>query len=141
MTPVADRVGLVVGVVLVALAIATSLALGTLGWVVVGMGVMTDCTTDYSCSASGCAPCAATSRWITVGGLAQLALAVAGVVVLVRAIATTRERRRAAVLPLAGALLLATSLATVAVTTVAAQASYCREGTPGYEDSYCSTDD
>lgn len=138
MTPVARRVALVAGVVLVALAIATSVVLGTLGWFVVGLGVMTDCTNDYSCSSTGCAPCAATSRWITAGGITQLALAVSGAVVLVRAMGTGRGR---AGLPLVGVALLAASAGTIVATTSAAEASYCRPGTPGYVESYCSTDD
>ncbi|HEY0904154.1 MAG TPA: hypothetical protein VGE14_09720 [Marmoricola sp.] len=137
MTPVARQVVLVAGVVLVALAIATSLALGTIGWAAVGFGVMTDCTNEYSCTSTGCPPCDTASRWITTGGIAQLGLALAGVVVLVRGLRTARTR---AALPLMGVLLLASSAGVITVTTSAAQASYCRVDSPGYEQSYCSTD-
>ena len=138
MTPVARRATLVAGVVLVVLAIATSLVLGTLGWFAVGFGVMTDCTNEYSCSSTGCSPCATASRWITAGGVAQLGLAVAGVVILVRALRTARGRTA---LPVAGVVLLAVSAGTMALTTSAANASYCRVDSPGYAESYCSTDD
>lgn len=141
MTPVARRVVLVAGVVLVALAIATSLALGTIGWAAVGFGVMTDCTNEYSCSASGCPPCETASRWLMLGGLTQLGLAVAGVVVLVRAVSAARAHRRPTNLVVAGALLLAISLGAITVTTSAAQGSYCRVGSPDDEDGYCATDD
>lgn len=137
MTPVARRVVQVAGVVLVVLAIATSLALGTIGWAAVGFGVMTDCTNEYSCSSTGCSPCDTASRWITAGGIAQLGLALAGVVVLVREL---RPARAPAVLPIAGVVLLAASMGTIAVTTSAADASYCRMGSPGHAESDCSTD-
>ncbi len=141
MTPVVRRVVLVAGVALVVLAVATCLALGTIGWAAVGFGVMTDCTNEYSCSTAGCPPCAATSRWITLGGLTQLGLAVVGVVVLVRAVSAARVHRRPAVLVVAGVLLLATSLVTLAVTTAAARGSYCRVASPGDEDGSCATGD
>jgi hypothetical protein len=98
---------------------------------------MTDCTNEYSCSSTGCPPCDTASRWITTGGIAQLGLALAGVVLLVRGLRTARAR---AALPLMGVLLLASSAGAIAVTTSAAQASYCRVDSPGHEQSHCSTD-
>ncbi len=127
----------VVGVVLISLAIATSVVLGTVGWFAVGFGMMTDCTNNYSCTETGCSPCTTTERWINLGGVAQLLLAVVGVVVLVTGL---RARLRTA-LVVAGAALLATSVLTVVGTTWRAQESYCRPGTPGYATSYCATGD
>ena len=79
-----QRVLTVVGVVLVVLGIVMSMLLGTLGWFAVGFGIMTDCTNNYSCTETGCAPCDTTATWINAGGIIQLGLAVAGVALLVR---------------------------------------------------------
>ena len=125
------------GTVLLVLAILASAVLGTLGWFAVGFGVLTDCTNEYSCTDTGCAPCDTASRWITTGGLTQLALVVVGVLVLVRG----RRAARPGTLVLGGVVLIAASLATLAGTTSAARDSYCRVGSPGYDASYCSTDD
>ncbi len=62
------------GLIVVWIAIGTSLLLGTFGWFAVGFGMMTDCTDNYSCSQTGCAPCATTGRWITVDALTQWVL-------------------------------------------------------------------
>lgn len=122
------------GMVLVSVAIATSLLLGSLGWFAVGFGTMTACTNDYSCSPTGCAPCATTGRWINAGGLTQWVLVGAGVAALLR----RRLRERPGTLATAGVALLATSVLVFAGSTWAAQQSYCRPGTPGHDRSYCS---
>lgn len=127
----------VTGTVLLVLAVLVSAVLGTLGWFAVGFGVLTDCTNEYSCTDTGCAPCDTASRWITAGGLTQLALVVAGVLVLVRG----RRVARPGTLVVVGIVLLAAAFATLAGTTSAARDSYCRAGSPGYAASYCSTDD
>lgn len=123
---------IVAGVILVSVAIVTCLLLGTLGWFVIGFGVLTDCTNMYSCSSSGCAPCATARGWVGVGGVAQLVLAGAGVAVLIRP--STRRPRDLAVSAVA---LLALSVLTIVGTTTAARGSYCQPGTPGYAGSYC----
>jgi hypothetical protein len=110
-----------------------SLILGTLGWFVVGFGMMTDCTNDYSCTVAGCSPCATTERWINGGGLAQLLLTGAGVGVLL--LGKRPERR--AFLAFGAAALLALSLLTFVGTTWRALESYCQPGTLGYASSYC----
>jgi hypothetical protein len=131
------RVLSIAGVVLVSVAIGTCLLLGTLGWFAVGFGVMTDCTNNYSCTETGCDPCAPAARWINAGGVIQLALALAGVIVLIVGLRSSHQ----AYLLLGGVGLLAASAATVLGTTWAADESYCRPGTPGYAASYCSIDD
>jgi len=124
-------------VALVAVAIAICLLFGTIGWFAVGFGVMTDCTNNYSSSATSGSPCATTGLWINAGGLAQLLLAAAGVGVLFRGLRTKESGRLAS----AGAVLVASSVLVVVGTTWLAEASYCQPGNPGYRDSYCSTDD
>lgn len=124
----------VLGVVLASTAILSCLVLGSVGWLAAGMGVLTGCTNDYSCSTTGCDPCAAAGRWITVGGVLQWLLLGLGIAVVVRGRRADRRTWWAA----GGAAVLAASLLTVVATTWAAQESYCRPGTPGYADSYCS---
>ncbi len=124
----------VAGVVLVSAAIGTALILGTLGWFAVGFGMMTDCTNDYSCTETGCTPCATTGRWINAGGVAQLVLAGVGVVALVLRL----RAKQCAHLVVDAAALLALSVLTIIGTTWQAQESYCQPGTPGYSSSYCS---
>lgn len=125
------------GTVLTLVATATCLFLGTFGWFAIGFGTMTDCTNNYDCTDTGCPPCATTERWITFGGLSQLALAGIGVVVLLLG----HRAKRGAYLFVGGAAVLGMSVLTVVSTTLLASESYCQPGTPGYTSSYCSTDD
>ncbi len=118
-------------------AIGICLLFGTIGWFAVGFGVMTDCTNNYSCSTTGCPPCATTGLWINVGGLAQQLLAAAGVAVLIRGLRTRQSGRLAS----GGAVLLVSSVLIIVGTTWQAKGSYCQPGSPGYVSSYCSTDD
>jgi len=127
----------VLALVLVTVATATCLLLGTIGWVAVGFGVLTECTNSYSCSATSCSPCARSGLWINAGGLAQLLLAATGVGVLIRGLPTRRTGRVAS----AGALLLVSSVLIVVGTTWQAEHSYCQPGSSGYRNSYCSTSD
>ncbi len=131
-----QRVLTVVGIVLVALGIVMSILLGTLGWFGIGFGIMTDCTNNYSCTETGCAPCDTTGAWINAGGIIQLGLAVAGVVLLVRGLNSSHR----AVLALGGVALVVASVATVVGTTWRAEESFCQPGTPGYVASYCDVD-
>jgi hypothetical protein len=127
----------VCAIAVVTVAIAICLLLGTIGWVAIGFGLLTDCTNDYNCSASNCGPCVTTGLWINVGGLAQLLLAGAGVGLLIRWLRTRQSGRLAR----CGAVLLLSSILIVAGTTWQAQRAYCQPGSPGYADSYCSTGD
>jgi hypothetical protein len=131
------KASIVAAIALLTVAIGTCLLFGTIGWFAVGFGVMTDCTDNYSCSPTGCSPCATTALWINVGGLAQLLLAVAGVGVLVRGLRTKQSGR----LAVGGLVLLMSSVLIVVGTTWRAQGSYCQPGSPDYRSSYCSTDD
>lgn len=123
-----------VAATLVTAAIGTCLLFGTLGWFVIGFGVLTECTDYYSCSATNCAPCATTGLWINVGGLGQLLLASAGVGLLISRLRTQRSGWLAG----GGAVLLLSSALLVLGTTWQAQGSYCQPGTPGYRSGYCS---
>lgn len=123
----------IVGVVLVCLAVVTSLFLGTFGWFAMGFATMTDCTNDYSCSASSCEPCRATALLINGGGVAQLVLAGSGIVL---GVVGWRVPRRG-FLAWAGLALLAVSVATFAGTSALARDSYCEPGSSGYRESYC----
>lgn len=129
------RASFVLGTVLLSLAIGVCLLLGTLGWFAIGFGMMTDCTNNYSCTETGCPPCATTERWINAGGITQWILAGAGLGLAIWGIVRTKDGSRLAV----GALvLLVASTATVVGTTWRASESYCQPGTPGYAASYCS---
>ncbi len=123
-----------VGLVLVSIAIGSSL-LGTFGTFAVGFGIMTDCTNNYSCSSTGCVPCARRAAG-SLGGIAQWVLAATGVVFLIRA---QRLKRRAG-LATRGVALLAVAVLTFVGTTWRAQESYCRPGTSEYDRSYCSVE-
>ena len=100
------------------LSLAIVLFLATVGSLGVGFGVMTGCTTTYSCTSSGCPPCATTSAWLTAGWIGQGVLLVAGVALAVLAALRRRPRavRRGALLlgPLGVALIVATTALAVA---------------------------
>src|SRR6478735_2010931 len=119
-------------IALVTIAIATCVLFGTIGWVAIGFGVLTDCTDNYSCSATSCAPCRTTGLWINAGGLAQVLLAGAGVGLLVRGLRT----RQTAPLACGGAVLLVASVVIIAGTSWQAQRSYCQPGSPGYRSNF-----
>jgi hypothetical protein len=127
----------VAAVALVMVAIEICLMLGTIGWFAVGFGVLTDCTDNYDCSTGACGSCGTTAFWINAGALAQQLLAAAGVAVLIRGLRTRQAGRLAS----SGAVLLVSSMLIIVGTTRLAESSYCQPGSPGYRDSYCSTDD
>ncbi len=127
----------VAAIALVTLAIGTCLLLGTIGWFAVGFALMTDCTNNYNCSATGCSPCRTTGLWINVGGMAQQLLAAAGVAVLIRGLRTKQSGHLAC----GGLVVLLSSVLIVVGTTWRAQGSYCQPGSVEYRVSYCSTDD
>jgi hypothetical protein len=116
------------------LAICCCVLLGTVGWFVVGFGVMTDCTDNYSCSTQGCSPCAGAGRWLEIGAITQWLLAALGVGVLVRTVADARVSR---LLICAPVILLASAITFVG-TNWRANESYCQPGGADYSSSYCS---
>lgn len=89
------------------------LLLGTVGSVGVGFGVMTACTDDFSCTTTGCAPCAATGDWLIRGWLGQGLLLLLGLglaVLAARRIRVGAVRRAALALgPISVALIVATT--------------------------------
>ena len=96
--------------------LAVVVFLATIGSVGVGFGVLTNCTTTYSCTATGCPPCATTSAWLSAGWIGQGLLLLAGVVLVV--LAALGRRLRAVRL---GALALGPlSVALIVVTTALA---------------------
>src|SRR3712207_1893057 len=100
--------------------LAVVLFLATVGSVGVGFGVMTNCTNTYSCTSTGCAPCATTSAWLTAGWIGQGVLLLgAGVLVVLAA----RHRRRLHAVRAAALVLTALSVALIVVTTALAIAA------------------
>jgi hypothetical protein len=101
-------------------ALAVVLFLATVGSLGVGFGVMTSCTNTYSCTSTGCEPCATTSAWLTAGWIGQGVLLLVAVALVVLA---ARHRRPAAVRATALVLTplsVAMSVATTALATAAA---------------------
>ena len=131
------RISKILGVVLLSLALAVCVLLGSLGWFGLGFGIMTDCTNNYSCTETGCSPCATTERWINAGGITQWILFAIGIVVLVKGV---RAGRGPALLIGGAVALLVASTLTVVGTTWLARHSYCRPDSPDYSSSYCSVD-
>ena len=76
----------------VRLALAVSFLLATFGGFGLGLGVMTACTNDYSCTVTVCAPCATADNWVLAGWGAQAVLF--GVAVVLGVLAAVRVRPR-----------------------------------------------
>jgi hypothetical protein len=100
-------------------ALAVVLFQATVGSLGVGFGVMTGCTNTYSCTSTGCQPCATTSAWLTAGWIGQGVLLLVAVALVVLAL---RHRRLAAVRAAALAL-TPLSVALLVVTTALAAAA------------------
>ena len=100
--------------------LAVVLVLTTVGSFGAGFGVMTDCTNEYSCTVTACAPCATANTWLTTGWIGQGLLLLAGLVLAV--LAGRRTGHRAVRV---GALLLTpASVALFALTTTLAVGSF-----------------
>ena len=78
-------------------ALAEAVVLGTFGWWGVGFGVGSNCTDDFSCGSTSCAPCASFNAWWIAGGIGQWALAVAALALLVLGLRRPARRRIAAI--------------------------------------------
>ncbi|TQN35714.1 hypothetical protein FHU33_4943 [Blastococcus colisei] len=93
--------------------LAAVLVLATVGSFGVGVGVMTSCTNTYSCTSTGCSPCATTNAWLTAGWTGQGVLLLVGgtLAVLATRRAGPRAVRAAALLlgPLGVALFVGTT--------------------------------
>jgi hypothetical protein len=100
-------------------ALAVVLFQATVGSLGVGFGVMTGCTNTYSCTSTGCQPCATTSAWLTAGWIGQGVLLLVAVALVVLAL---RHRRLPAVRAAALAL-TPLSVALLVVTTALAAAA------------------
>lgn len=104
-----------------------------------GFAIMTGCTTDYSCGPGACEPCRATESWLVAGWVAQGLLLLVAIGLL--ALPSARRLRPAVAVGLALAVPVA-SIGALAVTSWAAESSYCQPGdgwSDGRED-YCDVD-
>ncbi|MGY1803093.1 hypothetical protein ACI78T_07415 [Blastococcus sp. SYSU D00922] len=101
-----------------AASLAVVLLLATFGSFAAGFGTMTACTNTYSCTSTGCAPCATAEAWLTGGWIGQGVLLLTGLVLVVL------RRRRARLVRLGAILLGPLSLGLFAATTALAVASY-----------------
>ncbi len=64
----------------VGLAVVVTFLLATVGGFGLSFGVMTDCTNEYSCTVTACAPCSTANGWLGAGWAGQaVLLLVAGV--------------------------------------------------------------
>ena len=101
-------------------ALAVPLLLATFGSFAVSFGGLTECTNDYRCTVTDCAPCATANNWFVAGWAGQVLLVLAtGALVL---LAARRVRPRA--VRGAARWLTAISPALFVVTTVLAQRSF-----------------
>jgi hypothetical protein len=119
------------------LAVVTPLLLASIGYMALQFGIMTGCTTQYSCTETLCAPCVEPFAWLSVGAAVQVLLLLCAVVIAWRC---WRRWSRIAVATAAAALLVM-SIATVAGTTHVADSSYCRPGppVPALAEEYCDS--
>jgi len=103
------------------LALVEAVALGAVGWWAVGFGVGSNCTDDFSCGSTSCAPCASFNAWWVAGGIGQWVLAVAGLALLVLGLRRPAWRRFAA---LAAWSLIPLAIAWIVIWTVQAEHSF-----------------
>jgi hypothetical protein len=103
-----------------AISLAVVLVLVTFGGFGTHFGVMQSCTDTYSCTITGCRPCATTATWLDAGWAVQGVLLLVGVVLTVLAMRGVRPRA----VRLAAWLLGPASIALVIATTVLAVRSY-----------------
>ncbi len=91
------------------MALAVSFLLATFGGFGLGFGVMTNCTNEYLCTVTGCAPCAIANSWVTAHWAAQAVLLAAACVLAVLAAVRVRPqavKTAAQSIPLLGLALL-----------------------------------
>lgn len=105
----------VVAALLVTSATATLVSFG------LGFGVVTDCTNEYSCTETGCTPCATAGRWLRIGWAFQGLLLLGAIVLTVLA---GGRRLRTQVIATAALAICLASLAGIFVTGVGASGSY-----------------
>ncbi|WP_324275277.1 hypothetical protein [Blastococcus brunescens] len=91
------------------------LVLATIGSFAVTFGLMTSCTTTFSCTATSCSPCATTNAWLTAGWIGQGALLLVGVALAVLAVRRARLRGVRAGATLLGPLAIALFVVTTAL--------------------------
>jgi hypothetical protein len=102
-------------------ATAVSGLLGSLGWFAVGFGAGSNCTDDFSCVSTSCAPCATEDAWVIAGGIGQWALVGASVTLLVLG---RRHPARRPVATIGACALIAVALGWFAISMVMAEHSF-----------------
>ncbi len=109
--------------------------LATIGSFGLSFAVMTDCTNNYNCTSTGCAPCSTANAVLTTSWVLQgLLLAVAVALWLPPVV---RRLRRPMLVTLAWLLALVSVLA-FAAAYWGADRTYCRPGQdPGDRENYC----
>jgi len=105
----------VVAALLVTSATATLVSFG------LAFGLMTDCTNEYNCTETGCAPCATAGRWLNFGWAFQGLLFLGAIVLTVLA---GGRRLRAGMIATAALAVCLASLAVIFVTGAGASGSY-----------------
>ena len=103
-----------------AISLAVVLVLATFGGFATHFGVMQSCTDTFSCTITGCRPCATTATWLDAGWAVQGVLLLVGVVLTVLGMRGVRPRT----VRLAASLLGPGSIALMIATTVLAVRSY-----------------
>jgi hypothetical protein len=105
----------------VGVSLAVIVVVATLGSFAAGFGVMTDCTSTYSCTDTGCSPCATAQAWLTSGWVLQGVLLLLGTGL---AVLGARGGIRARQVRLVALLLAAVSVGLFALTTGVAGSSF-----------------
>ncbi len=122
----------------ISLAVVVTLLAATLVSVGLGFGILTECTNNYGCSETDCAPCATAGTWLKVGWGVQGALFIAAIVLTV----TGARGRRPGATAAAALVVCAASVAAVVATSAGATASYCNDDTSagGGAHNLCDVD-
>jgi len=102
-------------------AVAETVALGTVGGWGVGFGVGSTCKDDFSCGSTSCARCASFNAWWIAGGIGQWVLVVVALVLLVLGWRRPGSRRVTAI---AAWSLIPLAIAWIVFWTVQAEPSF-----------------
>ncbi len=98
-----------------------ALGLGTIGYFMVGFGLLTDCTNAYDCTETTCLPCRPAQTWLSVGAAGQGGLLLTAIALLVVAAVRPATRRSLAVV---GWVTLGLAVMWIITSTIVASGSY-----------------